>query len=184
MISHGLIIVINELKKHLEDVYNVPFSDNAVLAGNLAEGFGPGGVNSVYRDKIIFTLVNIKEESTFKNQPSFARNNAGLAAFENPPLFLNYLILIASTHTDYHNALIMLTRTIRFFQSKSLFSQETITPLSLLINAPSNALDRLESLKFIFEMYSPTIEETNHVWGTLGGKHYPFALYRLRIYNY
>ncbi|NEW82903.1 MAG: DUF4255 domain-containing protein, partial [Mariniphaga sp.] len=43
MISHGLTIVINELKKHLEDVYNVPSSGDVVQLGNLAEGITSAG---------------------------------------------------------------------------------------------------------------------------------------------
>ena len=44
-----------------------------------------------------------------------------------------------------------------------------------------NALDQLEEFKLIFDLYSPTMEEVNHLWGTLGGKQYPFVLYVLRM---
>ena len=185
MISHGLTIVINELKKHLEDVYNVPLGENVVLAGNLAEGFGSDGITNISRDKIIFTLVNIKEESALKNQPSFAKSSDNhTVTFKNQPLFLKYQILIAATHTDYNNALIMLSRTIRFFQSNSVFNQDTITPSSISFNAPSCASDRLESFKLIFELYSPSMEEIYYMWGILGGKHYPFVLYWLHMYDH
>lgn len=185
MISHGLIILINELKKHLEDVYNVPFSENVVLAGNLAEGLGSNGINSNFRDKIIFTLVNIQEESALKNQPSFARSNINLKVeFENSTLSLKYQILISATHTDYDKALIMLARTIRFFQSKSVFTPENIALTSTINNAPANAHDRLESYKLIFELYSPSMEEVNQLWAIVGGKLYPSAMYWLRIYDH
>ena len=39
----------------------------------------------------------------------------------------------------------------------------------------------LETFKLIFDLYSPTMEEVNHLWGTLGGKQYPFVLYTLRL---
>lgn len=44
-----------------------------------------------------------------------------------------------------------------------------------------NALDRLTSFKLIFDLYSPSMEEVNHLWGTLGGRQYPFALYVMRM---
>jgi len=185
MISHGLFIAINELKKHLEDVYNVPFSENAVLAGNIAEGSSPDGINSIFRDKLIFTLVNIKEENALKNHPSSAWSNANPAvAFENPPIFLKYQILISATHTDYNKSLIMLDRTIRFFQSKCVFTPENISISSTISYAPADAHDRPESFKIILELYSPSMEEVNQLWSISGGKLYPFALYWLYIYDH
>jgi hypothetical protein len=182
MISHGLTIVINELKKHLEDAYGIPLSNDEVISGNLAEGIASVGNNGVAREKLIFSVVNIREEKTLKNQPNFVRNDTTLrATYENPPVFLNFQILITATHVNYNNALLMLSRAIRFFQSKCVFTQDDVTPSSISINAPANELDRLESFKLIFDLYSPTMEEVNHMWGTLGGKQYPFVLYMLRM---
>ncbi|HEY5591985.1 MAG TPA: DUF4255 domain-containing protein [Paludibacter sp.] len=183
MISHGLTIVINELKKHLEDVYSVPFSGDAVQLGNLAEGITQGGGNvGIARGKLIFSVVNIKEEKTLKNLPNFVRNETTLrTTYENPPVFLNFQILITATDSGYSNALLMLSRAIRFFQSKNVFTQDDVSPSSISTNAPPNALDRLESFKLIFDLYSPSMEEVNHLWGTLGGKQYPFVIYMMRM---
>lgn len=183
MISHGLTIVVNELKKHLEAAYSVPVSNDAVQAGNLAEGLAAGGNGgAVPRDKLIFTLVNIKEEKTLKNLPNFVRNDTTLrATYENPPVFLNFQILVTATYSNYNNALLMLSRAIRFFQSRNVFTQDDVSPSSITTNAPENALDRLDSFKLIFDLYSPSMEEVNHLWGTLGGKQYPFVIYMMRM---
>jgi hypothetical protein len=101
--------------------------------------------------------------------------------YQNPPVFLNFHILIVATHANYANALLVLSRTIKFFQFTNVFNQNSVAPGSLTINAPSNPLDQLETFKMILEIYSPTMEEVNHLWGTLGGKQYPFALYTLRL---
>jgi hypothetical protein len=163
MISHALTIVINELKKHLEDAYSIPVSNDEVQPGNLAEGLvGAGNNGGVARDKLIFSVVNIKEEKALKNLPNFVRNDITLrATYENPPVFLNFQILITATHTNYNNALLVLSRAIRFFQSKNVFTQEDVSPSSISINAPANALDRLEAFKIIFDLYSPSLEEVN-----------------------
>lgn len=183
MISHVLTIVANELKKHFEDVYGVPFTNDEAGLGNLSEGLAiANGGAGVARNRLILSLVNIREEKSLKNQPNFVRNDVTLrASYENPPVFLNFLILVTATHTDYANALLVLSRAIRFFQSGNVFTHDNVAPASMNINAPANPLDRLENFRLIFDLYSPSMEEINHLWGTLGGKQYPFVLYMLRM---
>ena len=101
--------------------------------------------------------------------------------YENAPVFLNLAVLVAATHTTYTDALVALSRAILFFQSHHVFTPANVAPDSLTTNAPVNALDRLEEFKLIFNLCSPTLEEVNHLWGTLGGKQFPFALYTVRM---
>jgi hypothetical protein len=181
MLSHALTIVVNELETHLSDVYGAGSVTPQVRLGNLAEGVGSGG-NLVPRDILDFSMVNIREEKTLKNISNQIRNDATLrVVYENPPIFLNFHILVAATHSNYTNALLVLSRAIRFFQFKNIFDQDSVAPASLTTNAPGNPLDQLETFKLIFDLYSPTMEEVNHLWGTLGGKQYPFVLYSLRL---
>jgi hypothetical protein len=184
MISHALTIVSNELERHLKEVYGAPGGSTLVKLGNIAEGFGSGDENSptIPRDVLALSLVNIREEKALKNLTNQVRNDARLrVTYENPPIFLNFHILIVAAHSSYPNALLMLSRVIRFFQSGNVFDQDSVAPTSLQSRAPSNPLDQLESFKLIFDLYSPTMEEVNHLWGTLGGKQYPFVLYSLRL---
>jgi hypothetical protein len=182
MISHALTIVMNELDKHLTDSYGADPSQ--VGLGNVSEGLVtvPGN-GSLLRNKLYLSLVNIKEEKTLKNLPDRIRNDTNLkVTYENPPIFLNFLILLTTTHTDYVNALTVLSRAIRFFQFKNVFTQDNVDPASITTSSvPLNTLDQLETFKLIFDLYSPTMEEVNHLWGTLGGKQYPFVLYTLRM---
>ncbi len=181
MISHALTIVINELNKHLAENYGSAIPQ--VRMGNLAEGFATGiSSNGLSRDMLYLSVVNIKEESTLKNLPNRVRNDITLkVSYENPPVFLNFTILMTAPHTDYNNALLVLSRAIRFFQFKNTITQDNVDPASITGSMPINPLDQLESFKLIFDLHSPTMEEVNHLWGTLGGKQYPFALYRLRM---
>ena len=181
MISHALTIVINELNKHLTDTYGA--IDPQAGLGNLAEGFAPSpGNGGVSRDLLYLSMVNIATEKTLMNLPNYARNDATLrVTYENPPVFLNFQILMVATHVSYNDALLVLSRAIRFFQSQNVFTPDNVAPASMMRNQPINPLDRLESFKLIFDLYSPTMEEVNHLWGTLGGKQYPFVLYVLRM---
>jgi hypothetical protein len=182
MISHALTIIANELQAHLRSAY-APSNptEKLVYLGNIAEGVGTVGIP---RGIINFSVVNIKEEKTLKNLPHYVRNDATLTTrYENPPIFLNFQILITATHAQekYSDALLALSRVIRFFQFKNVFTQDNVAPSSIDQGAPSNVLDQLASFKLIFDLYSPTMEEINHLWGTLGGKQYPFVLYTMRL---
>lgn len=180
MIFHALNIVVNELNSHLNAEYNTAISNNPhVSIGNLAEGVGSNGLS---REMLYLSLVNIQEEKSLKNLPNCVRDNTKLTAvYENPSVFLNFQILMTATHADYSNALSMLSRVIRFFQYKNVFTQDDVVQESIINGAPPNDLDKLETFKLIFDIYSPSMEEVNHLWGTLGGKQYPFAIYLLRM---
>ena len=108
------------------------------------------------------------------------RNDVTLTvSYENPAVFLNFQILVVVTHSVYSDALLWLSRLIRYFQARNVFTQDNVAPGS--ITQSGNPLDQLESFKLIFDLYSPTMEEVNHLWGTLGGKQYPFVLYTMRM---
>ena len=183
MISHALTIIRNELDLHFDTFYGTSPGSDQVQLGNIAEGFAGGGSDgAVARDMLILSVVNIKEEKSLKNVPNYIKNDISLTAvYENPPVYVNFLVLITSTHSSYTNALLVLSRAMRFFQSKNVFTQDDVAPASITLNAPANALDQLETFKLIFDLYSPSMEEVNHMWGTLGGKQYPFALYVMRL---
>ncbi|NTU58414.1 MAG: DUF4255 domain-containing protein [Chlorobiaceae bacterium] len=179
MISHALTIIVNELNTHLADIYGG--SSGKALLGNPSDGFdtGKGGLS---RDAVIFSVINIKEEKSLKNQPNHVRDLVTLKAlYENPPVFLNFQILAIAPHEIYADGLLLLSRVLRFFQFKNVFTQDNVDPSSITTSAPKNSIDCLESFKLIFDLYSPSMEEVNHIWGTLGGKQYPFVIYWMRM---
>ena len=182
MISHALTIVTNELQQHLDAVYGV-VPQLVVGIGNIAEGVGAVANGAgVPRDAISLSMVNLKEDKALKNLPNYVRNDTRLTVtYENAPVFLNLQLLLVATHTNYADALLAVSRVIRFFQHQHVFTQDSVAPLSLARNAPLNALDQLTQFKLIFDLYSANMEEINHLWGTLGGKQYPFVMYAMRL---
>lgn len=178
MISHALTIVRNELDGHLTTFGgNTP---HAVL-GNVAEAAAQTG-NGQTREKVLISVVNIQEERTLKNVPTYVRDDAALRVrYQNPPTFLNLAVLVAATHTNYGDALLALSRTMAFFQFHNVFTPHSVDPQSLTTGAPVQEIDRLVEFKLIFNLWSPTLEEVNDMWGMLGGKQFPFALYSMRM---
>lgn len=180
MILHALKIVQIELQGHIVATYAPVGGEGDVLLRNLSE-FSPGG-GPVARDKLLLTSVNLKEDKALKNGPNYVRNEAKLTVnYENPPVLLNVMLLLTCSHANYENALLYLSRAIRFFQHKNVFTQDTVSLATLNAAKPSNPLDEMETFKLIFDLYSPSLEEVNHMWGTLGGKQYPFVMYTMRM---
>lgn len=175
MIDHALIIVRNELEAHLKASGN---STHAEL-GNIGEIGQPG---AQLRDKVLLSVVNLQEERTLKNTPAYVRDDVALRVrYENPPTFLNLAVLVAATHTDYVNALRALSRALLFFQHRNVLNQDNVAPDSISQDAPPRNVDRLTEFKLVFNLWSPTFEEVNDMWGMLGGRQFPFALYSVRM---
>ena len=179
MISHALTIVKNELDRHLATFGGT--TPHAEL-GNVGEVASATPGNGSARSRVLLSVVNIQEERTLKNGPTYVRDDAALRVrYENPPTFVNLAVLVAATHTKYDDALLALSRALVFFQFRNVFTHENVDPQSLTGGAPVNDLDRLVEFKLIFNLWSPTLEEVNDMWGMLGGKQFPFALYSMRM---
>lgn len=180
MLLHALTIITNELNNHLNTVDGTNHPDDEVKLGNIALFESPTGVNNnAIRDKVIVTLVNFREEKTLKNLPFSRANYATLRTeYFNPPINANLFLLFSATANDYGKALKYLSRIIRYFQFKNIFTNLNTTEI---VDATLTEYDRMSEFKLIMDLYSPSFEELNHLWGTLGGKQYPSVLYMLRM---
>ena len=124
-------------------------------------------------DHIVITLVNIEEESALKNQSPMRRSGSGSVTYENAPTFLNLYVLITCNYfgDNYILALQRLALVIRFLQGKTSFSGA----------ATASGAPVSPDLRFTLELYTLTFEQINHLWGSLGGRQVPFAMYKLRL---
>jgi hypothetical protein len=135
---------------------------------------------SALNNCIIFSVVNIEEESTLKNTPALKKDPSGKARYENPPVYLNLYLLIScytkavSTNDEYFQALTNLSLVIRFFQGKNSFI--SYDPSKLDKN-----FDDITDFRIKPELYTLTFEQINHLWGVLGGKQMPSVMYKLRL---
>jgi hypothetical protein len=173
MIEQTILLIRDELQSYIN---NHDASVNVVV-DNIGLMETPRG--DTLTNNVVITLVNIEEESTLKNQPALRRpvNHTGI--YQNPAVCLNLYILFTCNYTgnDYRLALKRLSYIIQFIQSKNSFSVSS--------SSSGGAVDLSEagitSLKFTLELYTLTFEQINHMWGSLGGRQIPFAMYKLRL---
>ncbi len=126
-------------------------------------------------DKVLMTLINTQEESTLKNFPNKAISG-DLVQTRNPIINLNLFILFSANRSSYDNALKDISNIIEFFQGKKVFTQS-----NTVYNRNDVQLKGIDNFKFTIELYTPTFEELNYIWGSLGGKQLPSVLYKLSL---
>lgn len=182
MILQVLKILSTELETFLDTFSEDTSAESRVVIGNIAfhevDKYRPNSVENSIEDKVVMTLVRVEEESSLKNNLHYSRNVPdSTIEYHNPKVNVNLFVMFSFNSLFYENALTYLSRVIRFFQSKNVFTQENSLPAA----AGINALDQLDTYKIMMDLYSPKFEEANHLWGMLGGKQLPFVMYKIRV---
>lgn len=150
---------------------NAGMPDNVVLANvSLVDAFNANDPN--IQDNLVISLVSIEEEKALRYAKTTtvipaADPNQSRVLTHNPVVFLNIYLLFSSHNREYKASLNQLSAVVNFFQRQQVFSGAEI-------NAP--AMDRI-----VFELVTTSFEQMNHLWGILGGKYIPSALYKVRI---
>lgn len=173
MIDKAILLLKNELQSYIKTLD----ASVDVVIDNIGMSETPRGDSLT--DNVVISVVNIEEESTLKNQPALKRPFTNVANYQSPPVYLNLYILFTCNYTgdDYLLALRRLSYIIRFLQGKNSFAMgSSVTGASIAIDDPL-----LLDLKFTMELYTLTFEQINHLWGSLGGRQMPFAMYKLRL---
>ena len=140
-----------------------------------------------FKNKIVLTLVNTEEESTLKNGSNVLKSLNGINYVE-PPIFLNLYLLISSIQDQqsqnspdaYEIALHRLSLVLQFFQSKKSFTVMN-SPFTDVTTDTNFSQETKDELRLNVELYTLTFEQINHLWGSLGGKQVPFAMYKVRL---
>ena len=136
------------------------------------------------RNKIVITLVNTEEESTLKNNGNVVRTINGIR-YVKPAVFLNLYVLISATlgqdlQDAYEFALHRLSLIIQFFQAKNTYTIKN-SPFTTISNDHNIPHEIKDELRLNVDLYTLTFEQINHLWGSLGGKQVPFAMYKVRL---
>ncbi|MWB94649.1 DUF4255 domain-containing protein [Flavobacterium sp. GA093] len=172
MIFEVIQIITEQVNNYLEEIgleksivaENIAFleSQNDTVSGNLD-------------DKVALTLINLDEETTLKNFPNHVIEK-DKTIYKNNVINLNLYLLFSANRNAYINSLNDISKIIAFFQSKKLFTQA-----NTIYNRNNVAMANIDNFRFSVELYTPTFEELNYIWGTLGGKQLPSALYKVSM---
>jgi len=167
MIFEVLQIITEELNNY--------FEGNPVSLENIASVTSEQGNSGGTATDIILTLLNLQEETTLKNTPNYSVNGTNIT-YKNPIINLNLYILFSANNNKYDEALKSLSKIIEYFQGKKVFTQTNTT-----YNRDNSAMSDITNFKFVIDLFTPSFEELNFVWGTLGGKQLPSVMYRVSL---
>ncbi len=126
-------------------------------------------------DRVALTLLNMEEETTLKNIPNTSVINDQVT-YKNPKVNLNLYILFSANRDGYDMSLRDISKIIEFFQGKRVFTQA-----NTLYNRANITMSGITHFRFIVDLYTPTFEEMNFVWGTLGGRQLPSVMYKISM---
>ncbi|CAM1355634.1 MULTISPECIES: DUF4255 domain-containing protein [Tenacibaculum] len=165
--------MIFEILQIITEELNDYFDEKAVDLSNIAMAEGDGNSPANNPD-ISLTLINTQEEFALKNT-SNNRVEGTTVSYRNPKVYLNLYVLFSVDKSSYAESLKSLTKILAFFQGKKVFTHQNTNFEGI------DGLGDLKTFKFITQLYTPSFEELNYIWGTLGGKQYPSVLYKITL---
>lgn len=128
-----------------------------------------GKIDQSLKGKIVLTVVNVTQELTYRATRTHERRADGTHERVLPPVNINLYLLFTAFMGTYSEAVKAVGQVLAFFQQHP--------------SVPFSSVPGLESLdgRLNFELQSPSFEQVNHMWGSLGAKYMPSALYKVGI---
>jgi len=173
MMVEAIGLLLNQLNEYISRADGGgPGAPNQVLWGNIAH-LDRQEIATELDNHLVLTLVKIEEERVLKNGRNYSAGAAGEIIYRNRPLHLNLFVLFTANYRNYATALRRVAQVLTFFQGKQKFT---------LANSPGAMPNSpIAEFSLVMDLLSLTFEEVNHLWGFLGAKQSPFALYRGRL---
>jgi len=162
------------IKEQLDDVLEEDFGKIVVLDNIALWGSGSEDASRI-EGKVVLTLLKLEEESTLRNIPG-VRVVDNHTEYRNPPVNLNLYLLISANCDTYDKSLSAVSAIIRFFQGKKNFNRA-----NTVYNRSNVAFEDPESFSFSLDLYTPSFDELNNIWGCLGGRQLPSVIYRIQL---
>lgn len=173
-----VIGLINE-ELYRIDSNGIQPDSKCVVIGNVSQlESNSDDISSGLENKIIASIVNVEQDSPLRNGSHYSKISDNAIKYHNPAIYLNlYILFSANVKFDdikgHFDSLNDLTEIIAFFQKKNVFKSQDLEGLEDLVD--------LQFDKLIFDQYSMSFEQLNHLWGILGGKYLPSVLYKVRL---
>jgi hypothetical protein len=174
MVVDAIALLLRQLNQYiLQADGSSAGAPNPALWGNISQ-LDRSEIATELENRLVLSLVNLEEEKALKNGKTFFNNNLTEVTYKNAPIHLNLFLLFTANYRNYETSLKRLTQVLTFFQGKQKFT---------LSNSPGSNLGPppITELSLVMDLLSLSFEEVNHLWGSLGGKQSPFAVYRGRL---
>lgn len=173
MLVEAITLLLSGVNQYIHAVDGNPVgSADVAIWGNVSQLEHPE-IGTTLENQLILSLINLEEEATLKNGPAAFRNN-GQIEYRHRPVHLNLFLIFAANYTNYNTALQRIDQVVTYFQSHKNFDLAGFPGVVTTLNPASE-------LSVAMELISLSLEEINHLWGSLGGKELPFVAYRGRL---
>ena len=173
MIVEAITVLLSQLNDYILQLDGSASATGQVVSGNIAQLDRPE-VATELDNHLVLSLVNVEEERALKNGQTAFTLSTGDVAYRNRPVHLNLFLLFTANYRVYATALRRLSQVLTFFQGKQKFTFAN----SPVPNLPQSGI---ADFSLVMDLLSLSFEEVNHLWGFLGMKEIPFALYRGRL---
>jgi hypothetical protein len=163
--------VINVLVAHVLSELNAYVKLRSGIGDRVVAGMlvgADGKANSSVNDKVAAAIVNIEEDRVYKSVETMVKTD-GAVRTSRPEIRLKFYLLFAANLTKYDEALKAIGAIVTFFQHRDIFEYAAIPALEGVAG------------RMVFELYSLTFEQQNHLWGALGAKYVPSVVYKVGV---
>ena len=162
MINNVVEYVVSQLNDHIKSLTGE--QQDSVVAASLVKP--DGQPNQKAEEKVAVAVVNVETDRVYHSVETIVRRADGTNAAVHPEIQINLYLLFAANLAQYVEALKAISRVIAFFQRNPAVEYGSIP-------VPGNPKRRI-----VFELFSPTFEQQNHLWGAMGTKYVPSVLYK------
>jgi len=163
VIQRSIVQVVSEVNAYL-NLRAPGLTATRAAAGSLFDLNGQP--NPVTRNVVAVQIVNVEENSVYRSMETYRARPDGMHERVRPSVRFNVYVHFVANLDDYFEALKAISLVIAFFQNRFTFN------ISGNGDGPS---------KVIFELYSMTFEQQNHLWASLGAKYMPSVMYKAAI---
>ncbi|WP_109851189.1 DUF4255 domain-containing protein [Aquimarina sp. AU58] len=166
--------VLQIITEEVNNFFDIELEEKPVSLDNIAfiesEDDEPSDSNN-----IVLSLLHTEEETTMKNILNHEIEGTKVV-YKNNKVHLNLYIMFSANRNDYKESLKSVSKVVEFFQSKRIFTQSNTN-----FDRDLDGMDQIGNFKFTVDLFTPSFEEMNFIWGTLGGKQYPSIIYKISL---
>jgi hypothetical protein len=167
MISNTIKQIVNDLNLYVNGKYNQgnPLKDHVVL-----KHIGKSLTNTESDEKIFVNLINIEEDSVYKNQMAANNVNGNSVQSGSYSMRVNMYVLFAfnpgESNEHYSESLNLLNDVLRYFQGMR----------DVEVNFPPHPAYTMD-----INYHNISLEDSNNLWSNMGGEQKPYAIYKFRL---